>query len=107
MGERVYTIGNPSGLTKTLGEGLISGLRQQDGIQLVQTTALISPGSAAELWLITRLAGGNNDFLLKGSTKPQLRHCCRRILEMMEACAAISAVGTREDGAKRGLCVRS
>jgi S1-C subfamily serine protease len=46
VGERVYTIGNPSGLAKTLGEGLISGLRQTDGIHYVQTSAPISPGSS-------------------------------------------------------------
>jgi S1-C subfamily serine protease len=46
VGERVYTIGNPSGLTKTLGEGLISGLRRDDNINYVQTTAQISRGSS-------------------------------------------------------------
>ena len=46
VGERVYTIGNPSGLTKTLGEGLISGLRTRDGINYVQTSAPISAGSS-------------------------------------------------------------
>jgi Trypsin-like peptidase domain len=46
IGARVYTIGNPSGLSNTLGEGLISGLRQRRGIKLVQTTAQISPGSS-------------------------------------------------------------
>src|SRR5262249_32425348 len=46
IGERVYTIGNPSGLSKTLGEGLISGLRQRDVIRYVQTTAQISRGSS-------------------------------------------------------------
>jgi S1-C subfamily serine protease len=46
VGERVYTIGNPSGLTKTLGEGLISGLRHNAGITYVQTSAPISPGSS-------------------------------------------------------------
>jgi S1-C subfamily serine protease len=46
IGEHVYTIGNPSGLQHTFGDGLISGLREKDGIQLVQTTAPISPGSS-------------------------------------------------------------
>jgi S1-C subfamily serine protease len=46
VGERVYTIGNPSGLMRTLGEGLISGLRLRDGLRLVQTSAAISPGSS-------------------------------------------------------------
>ena len=46
VGARVYTIGNPSGLTKSLGEGLISGLRENNGIRYVQTTAQISRGSS-------------------------------------------------------------
>jgi len=41
VGERVYTIGNPSGLSKKLGEGLISGLREHNDIRYVQTTAPI------------------------------------------------------------------
>ncbi|MGB7889349.1 MAG: S1C family serine protease [Xanthobacteraceae bacterium] len=46
IGARVYTIGNPAGYLNTLGEGIISGLREQDGIKLIQTTAQISPGSS-------------------------------------------------------------
>jgi S1-C subfamily serine protease len=46
VGERVYTIGNPSGLVRTLSEGLISGLRRRQGLKLVQTSAAISPGSS-------------------------------------------------------------
>ena len=46
VGERVYTIGTPSGLENSLGEGVVSGLRDDDGIQYVQTTAPISPGSS-------------------------------------------------------------
>ena len=46
VGERVYTIGNPSGLEATLGEGLVSGLRNQNGVRYVQTSAPISPGSS-------------------------------------------------------------
>ena len=46
VGERVYSIGTPSGLEQTLGEGLISGLREYSGVRLVQTSAPISPGSS-------------------------------------------------------------
>lgn len=45
VGERVYSIGNPSGLMKTLGEGIVSGLRHGD-VLYVQTTAPISHGSS-------------------------------------------------------------
>lgn len=46
VGERVYSIGTPSGLERTLGEGLISGLRKQDNIHFIQTSAPVSPGSS-------------------------------------------------------------
>jgi hypothetical protein len=46
VGERVYTIGNPRGLERTLGEGLISGLRSTREGNWVQTTAPVSPGSS-------------------------------------------------------------
>jgi S1-C subfamily serine protease len=46
VGERVYSIGNPSGLSKTFAEGLISGVREDGGVTLVQTSAPISPGSS-------------------------------------------------------------
>ena len=46
VGELVYTIGTPSGLESTLGQGIVSGLRSFAGQRLVQTTAPISPGSS-------------------------------------------------------------
>ena len=46
VGEEVYTIGSPSGLESTLGQGIISGLRRLDKQRLIQTTAPISPGSS-------------------------------------------------------------
>src|SRR5262249_54463379 len=62
VGERVYTIGNPSGLSKTLGEGLISGLREHNDIQYVQTTAPISSGSrGGALVELEGRSGGNYD----------------------------------------------
>lgn len=46
MGERVYSIGAPSGLELTLGEGIVSGLRSLKERHLVQTSAPISRGSS-------------------------------------------------------------
>ncbi|MFZ2870100.1 trypsin-like peptidase domain-containing protein [Zavarzinia sp.] len=46
IGERAYTIGAPSGLDLTLGEGLVSSKRRNEGQQYVQTSAPISPGSS-------------------------------------------------------------
>ena len=47
VGARVYAIGSPKGLSNTLSEGLVSGLRQESqDLRLIQTTAAISPGSS-------------------------------------------------------------
>jgi S1-C subfamily serine protease len=46
IGERVYAIGNPKGLTKTISEGIVSGIRDIKGRRLIQTTAPISHGSS-------------------------------------------------------------
>jgi S1-C subfamily serine protease len=46
VGEKVYSIGSPRGFERTLGDGLISGLRTTGRLQLVQTTAPVSPGSS-------------------------------------------------------------
>lgn len=46
VGEKVYTVGSPSGLENTLGEGIVSGLRKEGGQRLVQTSAPISSGSS-------------------------------------------------------------
>lgn len=49
VGQRVYAVGNPRGLELTFSDGLISGLRRGEDdktVELVQTTAPISPGSS-------------------------------------------------------------
>jgi S1-C subfamily serine protease len=47
VGEPVYTIGSPRGLTNTLGAGLLSGLRSgNDKTEYIQITAPLSAGSS-------------------------------------------------------------
>ncbi len=46
VSERVYTIGNPSGLSYTVTSGVISGVRDIDGRRYVQTDAPINPGNS-------------------------------------------------------------
>src|SRR5215472_4164457 len=47
VGEAVFTIGSPKGLINTLGDGLLSGLRRsEDGVEYIQITAPVSPGSS-------------------------------------------------------------
>ena len=47
VGDKVIAVGSPMGLQSTVSEGMISGIRElQNGIELIQTTAPISPGSS-------------------------------------------------------------
>jgi serine protease Do len=46
VGQRVYTIGNPSGLAYTVTSGVLSGLREMDGTTYLQTDAPINPGNS-------------------------------------------------------------
>ncbi|MDO5090082.1 MAG: trypsin-like peptidase domain-containing protein [Cardiobacteriaceae bacterium] len=45
-GQRVYSVGSPKGFELTIGEGLISGIRDIDGTPMIQTSAPISAGSS-------------------------------------------------------------
>ncbi|WP_179018478.1 S1C family serine protease [Winogradskyella forsetii] len=46
IGEKIYAIGNPKGLSGTISAGIISGIRNFDSEELIQITAPISPGSS-------------------------------------------------------------
>ena len=46
IGEKIYSIGNPKGLSGTISEGIISGFRTFNKEKLIQITAPISPGSS-------------------------------------------------------------
>jgi S1-C subfamily serine protease len=46
IGERVFAIGTPRGLDRTLTQGIVSGLRNIEGRNLVQTDAPISHGNS-------------------------------------------------------------
>jgi S1-C subfamily serine protease len=46
IGEKIYAIGNPKGLSGTISEGIVSGIRNLFDKELIQITAPISPGSS-------------------------------------------------------------
>lgn len=45
-GEKIYVIGSPKGLPATISDGIISGVRNFDELNLIQITAPISSGSS-------------------------------------------------------------
>jgi S1-C subfamily serine protease len=46
VGDRLYTVGNPSGLAYTVTSGVFSGERGEGGERLLQTDAPINPGNS-------------------------------------------------------------
>jgi len=46
LGVKVFTIGNPSGLQHTVTSGIVSGYRESDNKQFIQTDAPINPGNS-------------------------------------------------------------
>lgn len=46
IGQEVFVIGNPYGLEGTLSTGVVSGLREIDGVRYIQISAPISPGNS-------------------------------------------------------------
>ena len=46
IGEKVFALGNPRGLSFSFSDGIVSGFRTNDGVNLVQTTTPISQGSS-------------------------------------------------------------
>lgn len=46
IGDHIVTLGNPKGLQRTISDGLISGIRDNDNSRFYQMSAPISPGSS-------------------------------------------------------------
>ena len=46
LGDEVLLVGAPQGLEQTVSNGLISGIRIDDGVRVLQTSAAASPGSS-------------------------------------------------------------
>lgn len=46
IGDDVFAVGNPQGLEGTFSQGIVSGIRRSNDIDLLQITAAISPGSS-------------------------------------------------------------
>jgi S1-C subfamily serine protease len=46
VGDAVLAVGSPLGLEGSVSTGIVSALRHQDGVNLIQTTAAINPGNS-------------------------------------------------------------
>lgn len=46
IGSKIVAIGNPKGLEGSVSEGIVSGIRDEEGLSIIQITAPISPGSS-------------------------------------------------------------
>lgn len=46
VGSKIYAIGNPRGLEGTISDGILSGKRDNEGIEYLQITAPINPGNS-------------------------------------------------------------
>lgn len=46
QGQKVFTIGNPVGLSHTMTSGIVSGFRKYNGRMIIQTDAPINPGNS-------------------------------------------------------------
>ncbi|MDP8292745.1 MAG: trypsin-like peptidase domain-containing protein [Candidatus Orphnella occulta] len=46
IGEQVVAIGNPEGLENTISDGLVSGIRETDGMKFIQTSVPVTGGSS-------------------------------------------------------------
>jgi tetratricopeptide (TPR) repeat protein len=67
VGETVYAIGAPKGLSNSLSNGLVSSFRQDEGQFLIQITAPIAPGSSGGPLLNSQgLVVGVTTLRLKG-----------------------------------------
>jgi S1-C subfamily serine protease len=68
VGERLYTIGNPSGLTYTVTSGIFSGERGEGQQRMLQTDAPINPGnSGGPLVTANGQVVGINTLILRGA----------------------------------------
>ena len=85
VGETVYAIGNPKGLTNTISEGIVSALRADAGENIIQHTAPISPGSSGGA-LVDSNGGllGMNSWQLADAQNLNFAISAKHLLEALE-----------------------
>ena len=93
IGDSILTIGAPLGLENTLSTGVISSFRKKDGIDLVQITAPISPGSSGgPLFNINGDLIGINTFKFNGGENINFAVSGDYVFDIRAAIAASSDI---------------
>ena len=85
IGTKVVAIGSPQGLTNTVSEGIISGIREfESGTEVIQTSAPVSPGSSGGgLFNVNSELIGITSFLHKGGQNLNFAYPTEYILPLL------------------------
>jgi hypothetical protein len=91
LGEDVFTIGNPEGLSFSISNGIISSIRQDEMGEILQTTAPISPGSSGSPLLnMNGEVVGVVSFFLKNGQNLNFAISSKYILQIPKSNESIS-----------------
>lgn len=120
VGTRIYAIGNPKGLSGTISEGIVSGLRTLNDKELIQITAPISPGSSGGAVVNSRgelvgvavgtiTAGQNLNFAIPlASLKNLINHQSKSVLSLnIDKGSAKPKVSDSEEDVSSGVIIRN
>ncbi|WP_411847484.1 trypsin-like peptidase domain-containing protein [Roseibacillus persicicus] len=96
-GEEVLAIGNPMGLDSSATRGIVSALRKEDGVEVIQFDAAVSPGSSGSP--VLNQDGevlGVATFVLKGRQGYNFAVASRHVKELLELGEALDVVDFAE-----------
>ena len=96
-GEEVMAIGNPMGLDTSVTRGIVSALRKEEGVELIQFDAAISPGSSGSP--ILNRSGevlGVATFILKGRQGYNFGVASNHVRELLGLAEALEVIPLSE-----------
>jgi S1-C subfamily serine protease len=110
IGERIFVIGNPHGLTQSFSDGIVSARRSFEGAPVIQITAPISPGSSGGP-VLNSLGEvvGVASFFIQGGENLNFAISARTLdalfsdLKLLPVDAAVSQIDTTRNGEERSL----
>ncbi|WP_101103458.1 S1C family serine protease [Macromonas bipunctata] len=97
-GDVVFALGAPKGLTTSITEGIVSAVRDVGGVNLIQTTAAISPGSSGGgLFSASGEILGITTFKILGGDSLNFAIDISRVKRMLDAYDAASLLKGQVD----------